>query len=329
MITQEQNEKLYALPGWAEYVEDGRYKITKEQVISELQRVAKKLGYTPTRGDFIKHASVSVQPIIRLFVSWNTALKAAGMKPNNVKDIPKEQVISELKRVAKKLGRTPTHEDFNKHASVCAATAERLFDTWNKALVAANLKVNLVRGITKEQVLAELKRVAKKLGRTPTQEDFITFASMSVPTVRGLCVTYNAAVEAAGLTVNHKMYINKEQVIAELKRVAKKLGRTPTIDDFDKHASMNSMTAAKLFGSWNKALAYVGLRVNNVIGITKEQVLAELKRVAKKLGRTPTRDDFNKYASLSKGTVENSFGTWNKALVAADLKPNQLKRRTL
>jgi hypothetical protein len=51
--------------------------ISEADCTTELQRVAKKLGHTPTQREFIEHASISVSSVCRLS-GWNEALEAAG-----------------------------------------------------------------------------------------------------------------------------------------------------------------------------------------------------------------------------------------------------------
>jgi preprotein translocase subunit Sss1 len=115
----------------------------------------------------------------------------------------------------------------------------------------------------------------------------------------------------------------REEIITELRRVAKKLGRTPKEKEFNKHASVSGKTAGRMFGTWNQGLAAVGLALNNDMNISKERVVAELKRVAKKLRHTPTTVEFNKHASMNKTTVVKRFVTWNQGLHAAGLKLNR------
>jgi len=264
---------------------------------------------------------MSVATVERLFGTWNKALEAAGFKINHsLIPITKEQVIAGLKRVAKKLGRTPKLLEF----TISQGVIERLFGSWNKTLKAAGLKINHSnQPITKEQVVAELKRVAKQLGRTPMKYEFTTLSFISERPVCRMFGTWNKALKAVGLKLNRYRGFTKEQVLTEIKGLAKRLGRTPTQDDFNKRAPVSTNTVEKLFGTWNKALTTAGLTLNQFKGFTKQQIITELKRVAKKLGRTPTYDDFNKHANVSTRTVQNLFDTWNKALKAARLSLNK------
>jgi hypothetical protein len=156
---------------------DNRQRSNSECLL-ELQRVAKAIGHTPSIGDFKKHALMSHGPVIRCFGTWNAGLQAAGLAiVHSVKLIPENDCSSELLRVSKLLGRTPTIAEFGKYASMSAATAYKRFG-WNKLLKKAGLAINHREGISTAECLSELNQVTELLGRTPTQKDFIKHATI-------------------------------------------------------------------------------------------------------------------------------------------------------
>ncbi|MDF4355276.1 hypothetical protein P3445_22505 [Vibrio parahaemolyticus] len=54
----------------------------------------------------------------------------------------------------------------------------------------------------------------------------------------------------------------------------------------------------------------------------KEQIKVEIKRIAKLLGKDSLKqDDFKKHSKVTVGTVHNTFGSWNDAVIEAGLKP--------
>ena len=78
------------------------------------------------------------------------------------KFIPKEELIKDLKRMAKLLNQDYVGLNQNKkHGLYSSGTFERNFGTWNKAVVIAGLKPNLP--FTEKELLDDLKRVAKEL----------------------------------------------------------------------------------------------------------------------------------------------------------------------
>jgi hypothetical protein len=180
---------------------------------------------------------------------------------------------------------------------------------------------------SKEQCIAELRRVSKNLGHTPTREEYTKHAAISVNTVCRRFGTWNAGLKAARISLRRFMGITKQQVITELKRVANLVGYTPKALEFDKHASVSYATVTNLFGSWNGGLKAAGLDVLRVMGLTKQQMVSELKRVAKKIGHPPTVVEFCTHADMHASTVINVFGSWNKALRSAGLPTARRSKR--
>jgi len=99
------------------------------------------------------------------------------------------------------------------------------------------------------------------------------------------------------------------------------------------HSRASASTVTKHFGGWCKALTAAGLverygggpvteRMKRQPGksISSDEVVSELRRVAKKLNRNYlTVEDFNMHGAFSSAVVMNHFKHWRQALKAADL----------
>ena len=114
----------------------------------------------------------------------------------------------------------------------------------------------------------------------------------------------------------HHRNIPKKELIADLKRVAKDLRKSPTIDEYNERGSYHSTTLTRHFGSWPKALKAAGLsETRSPLNIPKEELFQNLQEVWIKLGRQPRYREIQKPLSkYSSGTYENHFGSWRKAL---------------
>lgn len=90
--------------------------IPREELVGELQRLADVLGHPPQGRDMREEGEYGQGVYNRHFESWDTALEAAGLDPNNVpryesKRIGREALIEELRRLADELGRPPKQDD--------------------------------------------------------------------------------------------------------------------------------------------------------------------------------------------------------------------------
>ena len=111
--------------------------------------------------------------------------------------------------------------------------------------------------------------------------------------------------------------IESDKLIADLVNVSKKINKSPTIAEYNKHGLYEASVFFKRFGSWNKALFQAGLSFNNQQW-TEVDLLENLMSVWICLSKQPTRRDMdNKTISkISSGAYLRFYGTWINALNA-------------
>jgi very-short-patch-repair endonuclease len=114
----------------------------------------------------------------------------------------------------------------------------------------------------------------------------------------------------------------RDFLLAELKRVARALGKIPTIEEFRKEGSVSPETLAARFKGWKGALSSAGFDPQKA-RLTYQDVdmLEELRRVATTMGRTPATTEFDHQSLMSASTISQRFGSWKNACEAAGLKP--------
>src|SRR5438552_7514018 len=78
-----------------------------------------------------------------------------------------------------------------------------------------------------------------------------------------------------------------EQILAELRASSERLGRSPTMKEFaaDRGAKVHPQTVTEHFGTWNPAKPAAALLPPPFV--TREELIAELRRLGDELGRTP------------------------------------------
>lgn len=245
---------------------------TKEILIKQLQDLAKELGRTPT-GEEVSSASVagktaSLKRFQELFGSFNAALREAGL-PLNWQLYTDEELLSQLQALAKEMGKTPTLGDVEKASAQgkCASAMAffQHFGSFNAALIAAGLEVNLETGYEKGELITQLQSLSTKLGRTPRVEDVAEARDCASPATFYLHFgSFNNALVAAGFLVNQKRSTySRQDLITFLQAESRRLGRTPGLLDVSQ-ASKEGRSASppvytREFGSFNKALLAAGL----------------------------------------------------------------------
>ena len=84
-----------------------------------------------------------------------------------------------------------------------------------------------------------------------------------------------------------------DQILAELRDCAERLGRSPTMREFseDKQTSVHPQTVIEHYGSWNAAKRAAGLVPRRFA--TRDELLGLLKDLGEELGRPPTARDID------------------------------------
>ena len=107
-----------------------------------------------------------------------------------------------------------------------------------------------------------------------------------------------------------------EQILDELRASAERLGRSPTMKEFaaDTGARVHPQTVIEHFGTWNAAKRAAGLVPRRFV--TREELIAVLKRLGEELGRPPTARDLDERRGLvpSKSLYWHTFGSFSNAL---------------
>src|SRR5204863_2119024 len=107
-----------------------------------------------------------------------------------------------------------------------------------------------------------------------------------------------------------------EQILAELKDCAERLGRSPTMREFaaDRETTVHPQTVIEHFGSWNAAKREAGLVPRRFA--TREELVGLLRELGEELGRVPNAKDLDarRGSMPSKSLYWHTFGSLAEAL---------------
>jgi hypothetical protein len=152
----------------------------------------------------------------------------------------------------------------------------------------AAFRSGLRRRYTDDEILAELRASAERLGRSPTMREFAADPEAAVhpQTVIEHFGTWNAAKRAAGL--QPRRFISRDELLAQLRELGEELGRTPTVRDIE--ARRGRMASKSLiwhtFGSLAGALKEAGFDVP--VGEERlERAISDGAVLARRLGHLP------------------------------------------
>lgn len=122
--------------------------------------------------------------------------------------------------------------------------------------------------------------------------------------------------ELAAFRAGMRKRYSEEQILAELRACAGRVGRSPTMREFaaDPGTTIHPQTVVERFGSWNAAKRRAGLVPRRFA--TREELLGVLRGLGEELGRTPTARDLEarRGAMPSKSLYWHTFGSLTAAL---------------
>jgi HNH endonuclease len=157
----------------------------------------------------------------------------------------------------------------------------------------ASFQAGIRKRYTNEQILAELRDCAERLGRSPTMREFAADAETTVhpQTVIEHFGSWNAAKREAGLVP--RRFATREELVGLLRDLGADLGRTPTAKDLDERRG--SMPSKSLywhtFGSLAEALREAGFDVP--LGEERlERAVEQGTKLARRLKRLPKFADW-------------------------------------
>src|SRR3989338_9267406 len=138
--------------------------------------------------------------------------------------------------------------------------------------------------------------------------------------------------------------VTDENIVKEIRRVDKIVNKSfLSTRDYDTHGKIHSATLRRRFGTWKNVLAKAGLiekysgpdkisekiRKKHSRYLTNDQILDELRRIAKLVGRTEiTTSDLNEYSEIiGPKILKSRFGSWRDGVGKAGLETSKLGRR--
>src|SRR6476619_2292177 len=128
----------------------------------------------------------------------------------------------------------------------------------------------------------------------------------------------------------------KEEILAAIRRAAAELGRAPSRGELRRITGVSHYRVLAEFPTLRDAVRAAGLEPNpKGEKISTEDLLADWKRVAEKLGRRPSRAEYVREGRYGAGALVGRFGSWSGISTAQDAKNSkeirssrELTRRT-
>lgn len=295
-------------------------KYEKDELLEKLRRLAAELDHPPTIEELREDGKYSLSPYQDRFGSWTNALAEAGLEDDKEPPTSDEAALDELRRLAGELGRTPTKRELREHGRYSESVYRDRFGSWSSGLETAGMEPRSGGSrISDEDLLAELQRLSKEHQNPPTVRILREHGEYSLPTYRDRFGSWHQALEAAGIESEPARF-SDESLLEELRQLADELGHAPTLQEFRDYSDHSATTYYERFGSWRQSLQEAGFDDRPPQqAIPREDLIAELKRLADDLDKVPTQSEMNEQGAYHRDTYVRRLGSWDAALEAAGI----------
>lgn len=235
--------------------------------------------------------------------------------------IPDDVLIEDLCRIADELGKSPTIHEYDDLGKYSSDTIADRFNGWNAIKEQIGLKTynpaSVNASLSDEHIskaLSDIKYVADMIGHSPSKQDYDDHGQYSVRAIIDKFGSWNAIKQHLDLEVFEPIADSTERVsnvklLNDIKRVSKKVGHSPSTDEYNELGNHSSTTIAKRFGSWNIAKQLIGLEVHPQ-NVQDQVLLDDIKRVSRLVNGNPSQTDYETYGRYTARTIIRRFDGW-------------------
>jgi hypothetical protein len=105
--------------------------------------------------------------------------------------------------------------------------------------------------MSREEIIEAIKKCTEELGHAPSVGELLERTKVSIYAIRKNFGRYRRALEACGMERGGSGYtVDLEELFADWAAVVRKLGRVPTMMDYNLHGRYSSRPLLRHFGGW-------------------------------------------------------------------------------
>jgi len=107
--------------------------LTRKQILSAIRAAARKLGHAPTRSEFMRLSGIHYCKLLSHFHGYRDAIRAAGLSPDpgGIR-IDTAALLADWARLARKEGRIPTRDEYEREGRYASGSFETRFHRWSQ-----------------------------------------------------------------------------------------------------------------------------------------------------------------------------------------------------
>ena len=188
---------------------------SNSELTQDLIRLATLLNKkSVTLKEYQKYGKYSYQTQKKRFGSWLKAVETAGLEESkrpwggdlSETRIPETQLFEDMQRIAEKLGKKAiTIAEYEEYGKFGSSAISKRFGGWNKAKMAAGLKIGRLYNTTDEDYFENILNVWQTLGRQPKYQEMVApLSRLNISSYERKFGSWRSALECFVEYVNKK-----------------------------------------------------------------------------------------------------------------------------
>jgi len=185
-----------------------------------------------------------------------------------------EEILADIRRVAKELDKMPSSREFAKESIFPLSTVIYRFKAYSVAVEKAMGQSVDVKKHTDQEIIEHFQKLAKKLGHPPLCHEYREDPLVCIQTIFRRFKSYSGLRKMAGFDLaEDKTQINPELLLNDLENIIKKIGKVPTVKEYSDMGSFSYNYFSKFFGGlkWAVSLLAQGNRIPEGVQIGRGQ----------------------------------------------------------
>lgn len=200
-------------------------KIPNELILEDIRQTIKKTNDTSLKS-YKKNGKYSECAVRRVLApkTWNEYIKFLGYEVAKEYKISRDRIVQDVKEVFEQTGDT-RRENYLKRGKYSRAAIKRLFGGWNGLLKELGVEINMIKPsqYTKEDVLADYRKVEMDFGRPISAKEYRKHGSFSQPIIDKVFGSFSELKKLLGERVDGK-FVTDEEIWDNLREIAKAYG---------------------------------------------------------------------------------------------------------
>lgn len=240
--------------------------LLKEDILENVKETIRKHNCTMYK-TYKKHGKHSEATITKYFGNWNNLLNEIGVKIKHKRNISKEDILKDVVTIFEETNNT-TRENYLKYGNYSRAPINRLFGNWNNMLKELNLRTNMNKNVTKEDVINDIMRLQKEHGYVNSiiQRKHGKYSQSVIDRLFGSFT--NLQLEL-GFSIDNR-FITNDQIKQNILDIYNKFNII-SVDIIDRECIVSRQTIVNRFGSVVKLLNELNINSENYNKMSKLQ----------------------------------------------------------